>query len=76
MSLTLTDTVMICSAYVCAIEYGDYTGLEDHEVPLVDAFVSQYPSATYEWDDESQFAKDAVSGLMADCVEVNIWQPS
>ena len=68
------DTVNICTAYVCAIEYGDYSGLDDEEYRLVNAWLNTLPSfLTFDYKDGNEFARDCISGLMADCIEVDIY---
>ena len=52
MSIELIAEATICTAYVCAIEYGDVSGLEEDDLSLVSDWVSQYPSASYQWSDD------------------------
>jgi hypothetical protein len=61
----------IASHYVTAIEYGDYSGLSDDDCRRLDAFMRDLPegSKTWSYSEESNFTKDEVSGLMADCIE-------
>ena len=67
-----TYTYSIAGHWVCPLMYGDYSGLEDDEVALVDNFVAGLPDGLGHWANWSaspDFGWDAVSGLMADCYE-------
>lgn len=67
------DTVNICTAFVTAFEYGDYTGVSDEEEHQIDEYLSNLPSPHYfEYGSESFCGRCKVTGLMADCVEVKI----
>ena len=65
----------VCQSYVVALVYGDFSGLSDEECELVENFIDSLPSGVWcEYSAaESQFCKDSVSGLMADCVDVTVW---
>jgi hypothetical protein len=71
--LKYVDTLTVAEFWVCPIEYGDYTGLTEDEAAQIDAWLKQYPQATFEWQDEPLFAEDAITGLMSTCLEVKIW---
>jgi hypothetical protein len=59
----------IASHFVCAIEYGDLTGLDDDEEQALAAFLDTLPgSGHWEWGDAASFARDDVVGLWGDCV--------
>ena len=72
------DTYSISEHWVCAIENGDYSGLEDGEEAELEAFLSSLPAGPlcWSWSESSEFAKDAVSGLMANCLEARLWVSS
>lgn len=65
------DRYSIATHWVIAIEYGDYSGLEDDEIKTLEEFLEGLPRGyqAWQWSDDNQFSRDAVSGLMADCVE-------
>ena len=65
------DRYSIASHYVTALENGDYTGLEDHEEEELENFLNTLPRGyhCWQWSEDTQFSKDEVTGLMADCVE-------
>jgi len=73
--ITEYDKVMICSAFITAIEYGDYSALTDNDIQQLEIFLESMPEGhkTYQYSDSTEFAKDEVSGLMADCVECTIF---
>jgi len=66
------DTLTIAEFWECPIEYGDYTGLTDEEAAQLDAWLEQYPQAVFDWGDERLFARDVITGLRGDCVEVKV----
>ena len=65
----------IAEHWVCAIENGDYTGLDDDEIPLLNEFLDNLPrnALGWDWSEEGRFACDEVSGLMAQCVEGKLY---
>ncbi len=73
--MELFNEIAICSAYVCALEYGDYSGLNgDEEEALVNSFVESLPACSvFQWSDESDFSRDEISGLMADCLTCSVY---
>ena len=72
------DTFSIAEHWACAIENGDLSGLEDGEEAELEAFLSSLPAGPHywSWSEGSEFAKDAVSGLMANCLEARLWVSS
>lgn len=68
-----TDTV--CYYYLSAIINGDSSGLEDEEVQQLDDYLKTLPeNAIFDCGDDIGFYRDAISGLMGDCVELNIFE--
>lgn len=69
--------ITLAAHYACALINGDYTGLEDSEAADLDAFMRDYwnlPDATLDiLDQETQFATDEVSGLLADCYTCRVY---
>ena len=69
------DTYSIAEHWITAIEYGDYSGLEYGEEAELEAFLSSLPCGPlcWSWSHYVAFSRDAISGLMADCVEARLW---
>ena len=69
------DKVTICSVFVCAIEYGDYSALSDKDVEQLEIFLESMPEGhkTFSYSENTEFAKCEVTGLMADCIETTIY---
>lgn len=67
----------IAGHYLSALVNGDYTGLEDNEAAAFNAFMEPYSALKNMTidvaDNESQFARDAVTDLMADCYTVRFY---
>lgn len=59
---------------VCAIEYGDISGLTDDEIGLVERFVdAELTGHDWEWGAETGFARENdLGGLACDVVEIHI----
>ena len=65
----------ICTCYLSAMINADESGLEDDEIELLNAWekeaikkVEGVESFHWDFDEESYFGKDEVTGLMADVV--------
>ena len=68
--------------WLSAIINGDYSGLEDHEVKTLDAFLDDLPKHYHYkapmhgiWDvigDEGHFARDEISHLHANCFDCTL----
>jgi hypothetical protein len=74
--VTLHDEFMVCTHYLSAMVNGDYSGLEPGEDVLVNSWLDDHcpPNSWLDVSqDEPEFARDAVSGLMADCLLVQIY---
>lgn len=66
----------IAQDFVCAIEYGDMSGLENKkEERQVKAWLKQWPSASFQYGDQPYFGRCDICGLMADCIDVTIFVP-
>jgi len=63
----------ICSAYLCALINDDRSGLSDQDESLLNDFIDDLPAQNGSWDydpeAETDFVRDEVSGLAADCIE-------
>ena len=62
----------ISQAYVCAIEYGDMSGLEEDEIKLINDFVEEQGDGTYEYGEEVYFTRCEINKMMSDCVDLKI----
>jgi len=60
---------------ICAIEYGDFSGVSDEDQENIEAWLADMPEGykTFQYSDNTEFASDEISGLMADCVEYKIF---
>lgn len=69
------DTFSIAEHWMSAIENGDLTGLSDDEEKELQRFMDSLPSGFlyWSWSDSAEFARDAVTGLMANCFEARLW---
>ena len=68
------DTVTIGSHYVCALEYGDYSGLDDKEEGILEQWLKQFKGkyVYFQYSEDSHFERCAIGGLYADCVDCTI----
>lgn len=73
MNMHLLNQFTVAEHWVCPIEYGDYTDLEDYEVKALEEWLSDYPGCVFIWGESSEYARDAITDLMAQCVEVKIY---
>lgn len=57
---------------LCAIAYGDDSGLDDAESAQLDAWMAEQGAEHYEFPDgdDTDFRRCEVSGLMADCATI------
>lgn len=70
------DTEIVASHFLPAIFNDDYTGFEDDEESLLNKWLDKQPTnATYAFDESNGefFGRDAVTGLMAMCVELQVY---
>jgi len=80
------DTLSIASVYAPALANDDETGLTDDESAMLDRWERDYLKKAREAcndesaalifnfpDSESNFTRDAVSGLLADCLDVEVY---
>lgn len=73
-NIQLIEEATILECFVCAIEYGDMSGLDDEEESLACAWLDNYPFCMFKYGDSSEFAKCEITGLMSDCVTVKIYK--
>lgn len=70
------DTEIVASHFLPAIFNDDYSGVDDDDESLLKKWLDKQPSnAIYAFDESNEefFVKDAVTGLMAMCVELHIY---
>jgi len=73
-NIQLIETCTIAEYFVCAIEYGDMSGLDDEEESMVGDWLENYPCCMFEYGDSIEFAKCEITGLMGNCVNVKIYK--
>lgn len=67
------DYYRIGSYAVTAIEYGDYTGLSDKDEGVVKNFIDSLPAnASFAWGNETFHGRDCLSGLLEDCISLEV----
>ena len=68
-------TYDIADYWLPAIENEDYTALDDDEITLLEEFLDNLPrnAMSWEWGEETSFAYDDISGLMAQCVQGKLY---
>ena len=68
-------TYQIAEHWVCAIENGDYSSLDDDEIPILEEFLDNLPrnALGWDWSEDTSFTHDEISGLMANCVEGKLY---
>lgn len=65
--------------WVCPLEYGDVDNLSRDDERLLKAFLAELPAPDgwWAWDDEeTDFARDEITGLWADCVRAKYMVPT
>lgn len=57
---------------ICALEYGDYSGLNDEDIKNIESFLDGLPElgGTFTYNDEKYFSNSPAFGLPCDCVDV------
>lgn len=73
-NIQLIETCLIAEYFVCAIEYGDISGLDDKEEKSINDWLENYSNCIFEYGESSDFAKCEITGLMSDCVTVKIYK--
>ena len=72
--IQLIEEATIAECFVCAIEYGDYSGLTDEEEYQLDDWLKNYPYCIFEYGDYGEFTRCEITGLMATCINVKIYK--
>ena len=73
-NIQLIEEATIAEYFVCAIEYGDYSGLNDEEEKHLDEWLANYPHCIFEYGESEEFAKCEITGLMGSCMDVKIYK--
>lgn len=59
---------------ICALEYGDFEGLENEEIKQVNRFAEKYAGAYFEYSSDSHFSNSPEFGLACDCVILTVYK--
>jgi len=70
------NTLSIPEWAVCAIEYGDYSGLCDNEIALIEGFFQDFPcdQFTIQWGNDRFFCYFPAFGLPCTCIDAEIYE--
>jgi hypothetical protein len=76
MNLEHIDSVSIPDWAICALVYGDHSGLTDKESRQVDEFAADYPQDKFHWHWEMtpHFSNRPAFGLPCECVDLLIYE--
>jgi hypothetical protein len=70
-----TYTAKMNHEYACAIANGDASALSEHESEELEAWELHWAEMgvpAYTFGDEKEFARDCITKLMGDCIDVTI----
>jgi hypothetical protein len=72
------NTYTIGSHFVCALEYGDYSGLTDEEENELENFIASLPRGyhVWQWGDSEEFSRCEVSDTMGQCINAVLFVDS
>lgn len=73
-NIQLIETCLIAEYFICAIEYNDYSGLNDEEESQLNDWLENYPGCMFEYGGSVEFAKCEITGLMGKCVNVKVYK--
>jgi len=75
MNIQHYDTVTISESFVVALEYGDYTGLEEIEVEQLEKFLTETvrPNTIYSYSSETIIDRCDVTKLVSNCIEIELY---
>lgn len=76
MKIELYDERMVSEHFICAMAYGDTTGIDDSDESLLDSWFSDLPeNYILDFTDvRDEFTMCDVTGLMSSCLQVNIYK--
>jgi len=72
--IQLIEEVTIAEYFICAIEYGDFSELNDEEESQLDDWLDNYPYCIFECGDSEEFERCEITGLMTTCINVKIYK--
>ena len=73
-NIQLIEEATIEECFICAIEYGDYSGLTDEEESQLDDWLAHYPYCIFEYGNIDEYSRCEITGLMGRCVNVKIYK--
>ena len=73
-NIQLIEEVTIAEYFVCAIEYGDYSGLDDKEESQLNEWLENYRYCIFEYGNRDEFTRCEITGLMTTCINVKIYE--
>ena len=70
------DSLSVPEWAVCAIEYGDFSGLTRGECKQISYFLDDWPNDRFyiEWGYERYFSNNPAFGLPCDCIDAVIYE--
>ena len=80
MAIKHIDTIYMAGHYLCALINSDFSGLSMDDYSLFTDWENNYldnfdGAVTYDVaSDESEFTRDCVSDLMADCYKIEVYR--
>lgn len=69
------DRIYIAAHWVGMLEYGDSSALTDVEYEQFNGWLNRTipPRSSFQYGEDSEFCRDDVSGLLAECVQVDVY---
>ena len=69
------NTYSIPEWAVCAIEYGDFSGLSEEEISLIEGFLEDFPldRFTIQWGSDQCFSNNPAFGLPCTCIDAEFY---
>ena len=76
MNLQITAEYTVSNHYFSALFNDDWSGLDDEDTALLKDWMRRIPAySTLEIEEDTEaFQRDSVTGLMAECEVVQIWE--
>lgn len=70
------NTLSIPEWAVCAIEYGDYSGLSDSDIEALEGFFADFPCDrfTIQWGSDRFFTNNPAFGLPCECIDADFYE--
>ena len=73
-NIQLIEEATIAEYFICAIEYGDYSGLDDKEESQLNEWLENYRYCIFEYGNRDEFTRCEITGLMTTCINVKIYE--